>query len=245
MLFWLAVWQLAAMIINKRIILVTPVDAARRLCSLAVTADFWRTAFNSFLNIGGGFTAGLISGIALGALSERFGAAKAIISPAMTAVKSVPVASIIILALFWMKSTHLSVFVSFLMVLPVIYGSVCQGISSADKKLREAADIFKIRGFSRIRFLYLPAVMPFLPAACKTAAGLAFKSGTAAEVIGQPDFTLGDMLFRAKIYLETADLFAWTAVIIILGKLFEALVCAILRLCYKKALMLKGSVYSA
>lgn len=228
-LFWLIIWQAAAMIINKKVILVTPAAAAKRLLELMRTASFYRTCANSFLRIGLGFLSGLAAGILTGALSFRFKAARAVISPFMTAARSIPVASFIIFALFWMKSRDLSIFISFLIVMPVIYGAVTEGAANADTKLKEMADVFGLSPYKKIRYLYMPSVMPFLTSACSAASGLAFKSGAAAEVIGQPDNTLGDMLFRSKIYLETADLFAWTAVIILLSKLFETLITKIVR----------------
>lgn len=232
-MFWLAVWQIAAMILDKRVLLVTPLQAAKRLTELIFEEKFLRTVTNSFLRIGAGFLLGLFTGITAAALSARFRAARLLIQPIMSAIKAVPVASFVILALLWIKSSGLSAFVTFLIVLPVMYGAVYEGIISADRKLLETADIFGIKGVRRILHLYFPAVMPFLLSAISTGAGLAFKSGTAAEVIGQPDFTLGDMLFRAKIYLETADLFAWTAVIIILSRLFEIIVTAAVKCIYK------------
>lgn len=221
------------MALNKKVLLVTPVRAAERLWELIFEKNFLRTAVNSFLRIGGGFLLGLTAGTAAAALSYRFNRAKIIIQPFMTAVKSVPVASFVILALLWIKSSGLSTLVTFLIVLPVMYGAVFEGLMSTDRRLMEAAEIFGINGLRRVRFVYLPGVMPFLISAVSAGAGLAFKSGTAAEVIGQPDFTLGDMLFRAKIYLETADLFAWTAVIIILSRIFEGIVMAALKCFFK------------
>lgn len=232
-LFWLIVWQIAAMALDKPVLLVTPVRAAQRLCSLVTEKSFLHTVVNSFLRIGAGFLLGFAAGTVTAGLSCRFRAARAVIQPFMTAVKSIPVASFVIIALLWIKSSGLSTLVTFLIVLPVMYGAVYQGIMSADKQLLEAAELFGIRGLRRVRYLYFPAVMPHLMSAFSAGAGLAFKSGTAAEVIGQPDFTLGDMLFRAKIYLETADLFAWTAVIIILSRVFEALVTAALKGIYR------------
>ncbi len=232
-LFWLIIWQAAAMILDKKVLLVTPLQAAKRLWELIFEKNFLRTVTNSFLRIGGGFMLGLFGGIGAAALAYRFKAAKVLIQPIMTAVKSIPVASFVILALLWIKSSGLSTFVTFLIVLPVMFSAVYEGLQSAPVQLKEAADIFEIKGLRRVRFLYLPSIMPFLISAISTGAGLAFKSGTAAEVIGQPDFTLGDMLFRAKIYLETADLFAWTAVIIILGRFFEGIVMAALKRLYK------------
>ncbi len=221
------------MLLDKKVLLVTPLQAASRLWELIFEKNFLRTVTNSFLRIGGGFMLGLFGGIGAAALSYRFKAAKVLIQPIMTAVKSIPVASFVILALLWIKSSGLSTFVTFLIVLPVMFSAVYEGLQSAPVQLKEAAEIFGIKGLRRVRFLYLPSIMPFLISAISTGAGLAFKSGTAAEVIGQPDFTLGDMLFRAKIYLETADLFAWTAVIIILGRIFEGIVMAALKRLYK------------
>lgn len=244
-LFWLILWQAAAMIIDKSIILVTPVKAFSRLAELIFEADFIRIVLNSFLRIMGGLTAGIALGILLAALAERLPMLDTLISPLMTVVKAVPVASFIILALFWINSSQLSAFICFLIVLPIIYNSVCEGISTADPKLIEAAKIYDFSLLKRIRFAYLPAIMPHLLGGVSTAAGLAFKSGAAAEVIGRPDLTLGDMLYKAKIYLETADLFAWTAVIIILSKLAEVLLLQLLRLAYRKTgRILKGGVCS-
>ena len=52
---------------------------------------------------------------------------------------------------------------------------------------------------------------------------MAWKSGIAAEVIGVPAHSIGEKLYMAKIYLSTAELFAWTFVIIIVSKVFEKL----------------------
>lgn len=245
-LFWLALWQAGSMALNKSIILVTPVAAVKRLFELIPQADFRRTVLNSFLRIGGGFMLALIMGTVLAALSAGYKLMRTLISPLMTAVKAVPVASFIIFALFFMKSRELSVLISFLMVLPVIYEAVLEGAESTDRELKEAAEVFRLDGAKKLRYLYFPAVMPFLTAACRTGAALAFKSGTAAEVIGQPDLTMGDMLYRAKIYLETADLFAWTLVIIILAKLFELLISKALGFIYKRSqkVKIKGGVCS-
>lgn len=220
-IFWLIVWQAAAVITGRSIILPSPIETAARLAELITDEDFFRIILNSTLQIALGFMLGMVSGIVLAAFSERYEYVKVMLSPLITAVKSVPVASFIILALFWLKSSSLSLLISFLIVLPVIYESVCKGISSADKKLLEAAKVYGFSAAKKIRYIYIPAAMPSFMGALSAASGLAFKSGTAAEVIGRADYTLGEMLYASKIYLETADLFAWTIVIIILSRLFE------------------------
>ncbi len=234
-LFWLILWQIAAMALDNSIILVTPIEAVKRLFELLTEKEFHKTVLNSFLRISGGFAGAAAVSAALAWCSYKSKAARLFISPIVSVMGTIPVASFIIFALFWIKSSYLSTLISFVIVLPVVYSAVLKGLESTDRELMEAAEVFGFSLCRKLRYLYFPAVMPYLLAACKTGAGLAFKSGTAAEVIGQPDFTLGDMLFRAKLYLETADLFAWSAVIIVLGKLLEVIVCKGLELIYKKS----------
>ena len=75
--------------------------------------------------------------------------------------------------------------------------------------------------WKKIRFIYLPALLPFLMNGCRMALGMSWKSGVAAEVIGLPSVSVGERLYMSKIYLETADLFAWTFTIIIVSTLSE------------------------
>ena len=63
--------------------------------------------------------------------------------------------------------------------------------------------------------------MPFLVSGCKVALGMSWKAGIAAEVIGTPDFSIGEKIYMSKIYLNTAGLFSWTFVVILLSFLFE------------------------
>ena len=73
------------------------------------------------------------------------------------------------------------------------------------------------------------AVLPFLLAGCATSLGMSWKAGVAAEVIGVVAGSLGERLYDAKIYIQTADLLAWTVVIVALSALFERLVLVLLR----------------
>ena len=143
----------------------------------------------------------------------------------MQLVKATPVASFIILALVWVSGSSLSVLISFLMVLPVLYSAVRTGIGSADRQLLEMAQVFRLPLGRRLRAVWLPAVLPAFRQGCGVALGICWKSGVAAEV---PDGSIGDALYRAKITLSTGELFAWTFVIILLSAVFEKLFLALL-----------------
>lgn len=220
-LFWLLVWQAASMALKQEILLASPVSVAVRLYGLVRELDFWEAVAFSFFRIVAGFLLALFTGILLAVASFCFKVIAVLVKPLMTVIKSTPVASFIILCLIWIPSRNLSVFISFLMVLPVIYTNILEGIKKTDKKLLEMAKVFQIPLSRRVMYIYLSQILPYLMSACTVSLGLCWKAGVAAEVIGVPSGSIGEKLYHAKIYLNTPDLFAWTIVIIAVSFAFE------------------------
>lgn len=220
-LFWIAVWQTAAIVIQNDIVFAGPADVVRSLSHLLPSKDFWLSISQSFGKITIGFASAFAAGIFLGSLAFRFSLLRELLEPLMLLAKSIPVASFVILALIWIGSKNLSVFISFMVVFPILYINTIAGLENADPKLKEMAQVFSVSLPRRIRFIYLPALMPYLISSCKIALGMSWKSGIAAEVIGVPTHTIGENLYMAKIYLATPDVFAWTIVIIFVSALFE------------------------
>lgn len=221
--FWLVVWQIAAMVIGQEVFLVSPLQAIGTLLELLPQADFWQRVGFSAGRILLGFGLGAVSSVVLAVAAERWAWVETLLSPVMQLVKATPVASFIILALVWVSGSSLSILISFLMVLPVLYGAVRTGIESVDGQLLEMAEVFRLPLSRRVRAIWLPAVLPAFRQGCSVALGICWKSGVAAEVIGLPDGSIGDALYRAKITLSTGELFAWTFVIILLSAAFEKL----------------------
>lgn len=222
-LFWLVIWQLIAMKLNSKIILVSPTEAAKRLFELAVTADFWKSVLFSAGRVLLGFALGLAAGTALALISSKVKFVRALFSPLISAMRSIPVASFTILALFWVGSKNLSVLVSFLICVPIVCANMLEGMDALDPKLSEMAEVFQIPPWKRFTGVYLSQLLPFFRSASRLAIGLCWKSGVAAEVIGIPNGSIGEMLYQSKVYLETADLFAWTAAVILFSWLCEKL----------------------
>lgn len=222
-LVWLMVWEITARSIGQEILLVSPVTVLLRFFELAVTGEFWQSVIFSFARIVGGFFLALFLGILLAGISSVFPILKELIVPPIAVIKATPVASFIILILIWVPSRNLSVIISFLMVLPVVYTNILQGIESTDRQLLEMAEVFKISYYRRIRYIYVSQIIPFFLTACSISLGLCWKAGVAAEVIGIPEGSIGEKLYEAKVYLETPDLFAWTLTIILISVCFEKL----------------------
>lgn len=232
LIFWLLVWHMASVVIGHDILLVSPLDAGKRLIELAGNGEFWGSVGLSLSRIATGFASALAAGIVLAAASARLTFMRHLLAPLVVTIKSVPVASFVILILVWVSSEHLSVAISFLMAFPIVYTTMLEGIEQTDRGLLEMADIFDIDPFNRLRFIYASQVLPYFQAACSLSLGMCWKAGIAAEVIGLPAMSIGEHLYEAKVYLATSDLFAWTLVIIcisILGEtLFSKLVAAVI-----------------
>ncbi len=222
--FWLLLWQAASVCIGSDLLLVSPLNVLVTLAGLMFTGDFWATVLFSSVRILSGFVLAVLAGVVLAVLAGAFGAVRALLRPLMVTVKSIPVASFIILALLWLRNTgNLAVFISFLMVLPIVYTNTLTGIRQADVQLLELAKLYRFSPWRIMRYIRLPAVLPHFRAACAVGLGLCWKSGVAAEVIGITSGSIGEKLYDAKLLFSTAELLAWTVVIVLLSLCFEKL----------------------
>ena len=212
--FWLGVWQGCALLVDRSVggrgnelLLPYPASVLRALAGLAGTEEFWAAVLASL----GRITLGLAGGLCLGGLLAVLTCA----------------ASFILLVLLWTGRAAVPGVIAALMVIPVVWDSLSQGIRAVDKGLLELARVCRFSPGKTAVLIYLPSLRPQLLAALTTAAGLAWKSGVAAEVLCLPEPALGQRIYYAKYNLEIPELFAWTAVTAGLSMLLERL----LRVC--------------
>lgn len=225
-LFWLAVWQVLSLLVDSPLLLPSPGAVLLRLGELAVSAAFWRVTAASLLRILCGAVLAVALGAALAVVCCRFRAADALLAPLLGTVRATPVASFILLLLIWVGRDILPAVIVILMVLPVVWANVCAGIRGTDPLLLRAAKVFRFSRWRTLRRVYVPSVMPHFLSACRTSLGLAWKSGIAAEVLTVPAASIGKMLYESKLYLETTDLFAWTAVVVACSLVIEKVLMA-------------------
>ncbi len=223
LLFWILVWFFLSQRVSNTWILPSPVQVFFRLAALAGTADFYRVLALSFLRVFSGFLAGMILGFLLGTVSYYVKALHALISPLMAVIRATPVASFILLVLFWMTTDRVPTFISLLMVLPIVWQNTILGYEKKDPKLDEMAKVFRVSPLRTFWKIDLPQVVSYTLSAGKTALGLAWKAGVAAEVLALTKSSVGLMIYNAKLYIETVDLFAWTCAIILFSVALEKL----------------------
>lgn len=219
----LLLWQAASMLVNQPIFLVSPTTVVARLIALLGDGAFYAALGFSFLRIALGFLGGLLLGTLAGAAAGRYRWVEILLFPYMVTVRSIPVASFAVVALLWFSSGTISAFVSFLIVLPIVYHAVQEGTRRIDPRMREMAAVFRFSPFDRFGCLWLPGVRPYLLSSARVSVGLAWKSGVAAELIGVPAGSLGQLLYLSKIYMSTADLFAVTLMIVLATVVCEKL----------------------
>lgn len=229
LLFWLILWQIASDWIHKPIYLVGPMETIQALLRLTGSSSFWTAVWGSLARIGAGFGLAALVGLGLGTVAHFLPFVGELLSPIVSLMKTVPVASFVILALIWAGAEQLALVISFVVVFPMIYLNTMAGLAATDPLLLEMAQVFRIRRWDCLWQIYRPAVAPYLLSACQVALGMSWKSGIAAEVIGTPAFSIGENLYMAKVFFSTDELFAWTAVVIVLSFLFEKGILRILK----------------
>lgn len=227
--FWLVVWQVASMLDSSGILLCGPLDALFALYRLSSTQTFWSSIWFSTLRIVAGVLLGYIIAGALAAASWHTSTVRILLQPALLAIKSTPVACVVVILLIWTGAANVSIITVLLLVVPAIYFALCTGLDNMDAGRSELFEVFGVRGQRRFFALTWPAVLPYLQAASSTVLGMSWKAGIAAELIGVPAGSLGERIYQAKLLLETPDLFAWTFCVICLSWLFEHGAMALLR----------------
>lgn len=222
-------WQAASLWLDSDVLIASPLQVLVRVFELLQSEAFFTTVTRSTLHIIGGFFLAFGCAVVLASAAGKQPVLEIFFRPFLLTVKTVPVASFIVISLIWLSGNTLSIFISFLMSLPILYNNLLQGYKNADPKLLQCAELFHFSPFKRLLLVRLPAIKPFLLSACSTGMGLAWKAGVAAEVIGIPKDSIGEMLYYAKLYFDSKDLFAWTLIIVVLSVCIEKLFLLLLK----------------
>lgn len=219
--FWLAIWQLLDVIIDNRLVLAGPIRVAQALVEQIGQPDFWVICGASFGRIALGFLLSFVVGFLLALMSCRHRLFRDFVDPIISLLRTIPVASFIILLLIWVGNQALTVFLAFFIVLPLIYTNMVTGFESVDRQMLEMARVYGLSRWRTFLYIYRPAFMPFLMSSTKISLGMTWKSGIMAEVLATPKPSIGKEMATARTFLDTPDLLAWTVVVMVLSFLFE------------------------
>lgn len=221
LIFWILIWELCSLFVNQILFLPSPLVVFKVLMSLIGDAYFWKSIFYSMARVILGLFLSIVIGIIIGIAAGLNKFIEELLNPLIICIKATPIMSIIILALVWFKSDYVSVFTTILTCFPIIYTNVLQGIKSVDIKLIQMANIYKVKKKYIIKDIYLPSIKHYIVSGILMCLGLGFKVSISSEVLSTPKYSIGLNLLNSKSMLETAELFAWTIVVILLSYIFE------------------------
>lgn len=230
---WLLIWQCISLVVKNPLFLPGPLTTLLAFVNMLPDSLFWKSIVSSLLRIIIGFLFAYLAGTFLGYISYKYSFVKAFLAPFVSFLKSVPVASIVVLLLIWAGATNLSFFVSFMVIFPGIYASSVEGYCSTDKKLIQMASLYNFSKRDMRNYVYAETYFSHIKSSLKSLVGMGFKSGVAAEIIGLPTSSIGERLYIDKVYFNTAGVFAWTIVIILLSVMCEKIFIGIVDLRFK------------
>ena len=220
-LILIIIWYLFSIHIKSSLILPFPHEVFFRVLKLVQLNTFWSHMGITILRCMIAFFISMILSLLLGLFCGIIPVIDAFFSFPMNIIKVTPVVSFILLALFWFTSSKVPIVVAVLMCLPVMTNSVSAGIKSSDKKLLEMTIIYNFTNLQKLKWFFIPSLLPYFTSGAMTSLGLTWKVVIAGEILSLPKNAVGSLLQSAKVHIETVDVFAITVIVVFFSYLFE------------------------
>lgn len=228
-LFWVAVWLLVARLVNNELLLASPQGVVAAFGSCLTQVSFWTVVGDSALRIVLTSTIASLCAAALGALSYRAAPIHTLCAPVLQVMKSAPVACVVVIVLVaWGASGAFTTIVAFV-AFPPAYVAMRQALEHRPRQTEEALRLLGVPRWKVLLTCTWPAALPFFVAASKTTVALSWRAGITAELLCLPLGSIGAEVYASKLTLDSAQLLAWTIVVMVLSWVNEKLVVALLQ----------------
>ena len=226
--FWILIWEAASLLVpdDLKLFLPGPLSVIKTFFKILPSSHFLKAVGATLLRIFSGLLIGSLLGMVLGVFTGESKIFDTLLSPALKIIRAVPVVSFIILAFLFIKVNRLPVFISSLMVTPLVWQAVNDSVKNADKNLIDMSRVFKLSKFKSLFYVKLYSGFDRIITALLSAVGLAWKSGVAAEVLCTPAVSIGKNIYKAKGNLNFDEVYALTITVVILSLIFEYLIKA-------------------
>ncbi len=220
---FIAAWHILSAAMNAPLILPPPSAVFKTAVKLCALPSFWNDFLATILRCFISFIISLIFGALLGVVCGLFENIKAFSAFPLAVIRTTPVVSFILLALFWFKSSTIPIFVSVLMTFPVMVTAVSTGFEKTDEKLLNMAKVYAFTKWQIFKFLKIPSVLPFFLTGAVSTFGLTWKVVAAGEVLCLPKRGAGTLLYTAQVHLETSEVLAVSLLLVAVSFLLEKL----------------------
>ncbi len=209
-------WWLMSLFFDE-IIISSPARTMSSLLGMMVTGSFWKSVGITFQRFAMGLFLGSLTGFVFGLAAGLNKTIRWLLEPFRWILMTVPPAVLVVVSMIWfgMGSVQ-TIFVTSLLILPIIYVNTVAGIDAVDQHLVEMAGIYRAPATMLIRDLYMPGVGGHVLAGLSLAAGMGIRIVVLSELLGAYS-GIGYEFALARTNLDTPVLFAWVIVCLILG----------------------------
>lgn len=221
LLAFVLIWFFIAWIIDLEVILPTPTTSFKQLGVIIQEKIFWGALGWTLLRALISFSISMVSALILAVLSLLFKPVYYLLSPLVIISRAVPTMSVILLSLIWFSSDITPMFIALLIIFPMLYAQFYSSFSNIDRDLIEMSKLYRISKTNMVTKFFIPYILPSYFDSVRSAISLNVKLIIAAEVLAQTRNSMGVMMQKASIYLDTSSLIAWTLAAIIISYILE------------------------
>ncbi|MDE6398279.1 MAG: ABC transporter permease subunit [Clostridiales bacterium] len=216
-----AVWWIAAAAYGKPLLLPTPAQAVKELGRELSRALFWRSFLASVLRSVLAFVAACLLATLCAYAGKAFAPVRHILAPVVGVLRSVPTMSVILLLVLWVGGDGTPLWVSGLVIFPVLYSGLSGALATIPRELEEAALLYGGRSAYKFFRVYLPLSAPAFLHVAGGAASLTLKLTVAAEVLAQTRNSIGLLMQQTRVYFQIGRLMALTVAVVLASLLLE------------------------
>lgn len=217
-------WLILSLIINNEYAMPKLGSATNALADLLKTKNTYvilgRTILKIALTIILALSVSIVL-VSLSTLSKKF---RAFISPIIALLKTIPVVVVILLFLFLFTRNTTPIFVALLVIMPLMYEALLNGINNIDQTIIEETKMLSKTNLFVFRKVYFPLTKPYIILAILQSIGLGLKSMVMAELIAQSENSIGKEMSEYRSFLDMNYIFAWGLLMIVIVLISEILI---------------------
>ncbi|WP_020005009.1 ABC transporter permease [Brachyspira innocens] len=223
-IIFILLWSFVSIKINSEIIFPNIFTIIKKLRDIVLEKSFYKDLMYSIVRVFAAFILSFLSAFLFGVLSGIFLPLRYILMPIINFIRTIPTIPLILVAVIWFDNNTVPIFVSMLVIFPIIYDAITNGIINVDKNLIEMSLSYNVSLKNQIISLYIPSIKPYVLTALSQSMGITWKSILAAEILALPSFGIGSRLYESHLYLDTVSLFAYCLIAVIFNAVFEIII---------------------
>jgi len=219
----LAGWQALAWV-SHPLIVASPGSTFRSIFGMLASGELTKNLLITLQRQLTGLTLGVLTGTVLGIFGGLRKSLDSMFQPGINAILATPSVIFVVIAMVWFgQGSTQVIFVTALLVMPIMYLNSAKGIQSIDSNLLQMVQVYRVPNRIKVLKVYLPGLLYGFMAGFSLSVASSLRITIMAELLGAQN-GIGNAIFIARGYLETSKLFAWALLLVLMVMLIEAIV---------------------